>query len=144
MPDSIRTLLFPHNFRGMPHRRLILNLLRSLHLLCLCIMLGGVYFQHSKDELTLWVIGVIVSGLGLFLVDLYGSCIALFEVRGISVLIKLSLIACLPFLSDNNQLLILMLIIIFSSFISHGTRRLRHKNFMSQAFQNKYGLREDT
>ncbi|MCP3688784.1 MAG: hypothetical protein GY784_10255 [Gammaproteobacteria bacterium] len=75
----------------------------------------------------------------MFIIDLYGSCIALFEVRGISVLIKLGSLALLLTFERDNQLYLLIALIIFSSMVSHGSRRLRHWCFMSRAFQEKFG-----
>lgn len=143
MPDNIRTLLFPKTFREMPHRRLILNLLRSLHILCFCILVGGIYFHQSNEILVIWVSGAVISGFAMFLIDLYGSCIALFEVRGVSVIIKILLLACVPLLGNNSQMLLLIVVIIFSSFVSHSTRRMRHKNFMPQSFQENFGLHSE-
>ncbi len=143
MTDSIRTRLFPKTFREMPHRRLILNTLRSAHLLCICFMVGGVYFQQDKAELALWIAAVVITGLGMFLVDLYGSCIILLEIRGAGVLIKLLLLAGIPFLDKENQILLLVVVIILSSFISHGARQFRHKRIIPQSFQDHFGLPGD-
>lgn len=143
MPDSIRTLFFPRTFREIPHRRIILNLLRSAHILCFSILFGGLFFHQNKVLLTWWLAGVVITGLGMFLVDLYGSLIALFEVRGISLLIKIPVLACVPLVEENIQIAVFIAVIIFSSFISHSTRRIRHKNLMSQAFQDKFGLSDE-
>jgi len=89
-----------------------------------------------------WIVATIASGLGIFLLDLYSSCIALFEVRGISVLIKTGLLGLIPFLDRNNQLYLLVALVILSSLLSHSRRRLRHKSIMPKAFQDKYGIRE--
>ena len=120
----------------------MLNTLRASHILCLCFLIGGFYFDRSLDLLMPWIIGTIVSGLGIFLLDLYGSCMALFEVRGISVLVKLGLLGMLPFLDKSGQLYLLSSLVIFSSLLSHSRRSLRHKNFMPKAFQEKYGIQE--
>jgi hypothetical protein len=142
IPDSVLTLLFPHTFREFPYRRLILNLLRAAHILCLCFLVGGFVFSEDRSLLMPWIVATIASGLGIFLLDLYSSCISLFEVRGISVLIKTGLLGLIPFLDRNNQLYLLVALIIFSSLLSHSRRRLRHKSIMSKAFQDKYGIRE--
>ncbi len=139
---NIRTVLFPKTFREFPHRRLILNGLRALHILCLCMLVGGFFFEQDQSLLQPWFIGTLVSGLGIFLIDLYGSCIALFEVRGVSVLVKFGLLGLWPFLERDGQLVLLVALIIFSSLLSHSTRSLRHRNFMSRRFQERHGVRE--
>lgn len=85
------------------------------------------------------MLGVVITGLAMFMVDLYGSFIALFEVRGISILIKILLLMCIPYVNEDAQIALFIIVIIFSSFVSHSTRRVRHKSFMSLAFNQKYG-----
>lgn len=121
---------------------MILNGLRALHILCLCILVGGFFFDQNESLLKPWFIGTLASGLGIFLIDLYGSCIALFEVRGVSVVIKLALVGMLPFLERDYQLLLLVSLILLSSLISHSPRRLRHWNFMSKGFEDRYGIQK--
>lgn len=142
IPDNFRIVLFPKTFREFPCRRLILNGLRALHILCLCILVGGFFFDQNESLLKPWFIGTLASGLGIFLIDLYGSCIALFEVRGVSVVIKLALVGMLPFLERDYQLLLLVSLILLSSLISHSPRRLRHWNFMSKGFEDRYGIQK--
>lgn len=142
VPDKIHGLLFPPTFRVFRYRHWILNTLRAVHILCLCPLVGGVFFGQDVSALSPWLIGTLVSGLGIFVIDLYGSCIALFEIRGLSVLIKLGLIGLLPFLTQGNQLLLLTFLIFASSLLSHGRHSLRHKSFMSRTFQEHYGFRD--
>ncbi|MCP4186420.1 MAG: hypothetical protein GY763_02335 [Gammaproteobacteria bacterium] len=137
--ERLRSLLFPDTFRSFPNRRWLLNSLRTAHILCLCILVGGFFFDQNESLLKPWLIGTLISGLGMFIIDLYGSCIALFEVRGMSVLIKLGTLALLPAFERDNQLYLLIALIAFSSMVSHGSRRLRHWSFMSEAFQQRFG-----
>lgn len=140
MLPPIHRLLFPQEFREIPHRRLILNVFRSLHILCFSIFLGGFFFGQEPGMLNSWYVGTIVSGLGLFAIDLYSSFVMLFEVRGISVMLKIILLLALPLLHDLNQLWLLMLLVIFSSFSSHSSRKLRHKNLLPLSWQNQFGI----
>lgn len=140
MSDSIRRVLFPAHMRQVPYRRVVLNIFRALHILCFSVLVGGVFFQQSAEILQQWLIGVMFSGLALFLLDLYGSFIILFEVRGVSVSIKLLMLLSMPMLEQASQFWLLMLIIIFSAFVAHSTRRIRHKNLLPVAWQQKYGL----
>jgi len=142
VPEEKRGLFFPARIRYFPYRRWILNILRSAHILCLCILVGGFFFKQDANLLKPWLIGTLISGLGIFLIDLYGSCIAFFEVRGISVLVKLGALGLLPYLEPDSQLILLAALIIFSSIVSHGAKRFRHWNFMPKDFQNRYGVQE--
>ena len=142
MPLPLRTVLFPTQSREVPHRRLILNILRSCHIIFFSLLLGALFFEPTDHTLRFWIIGVILSGLGMLLIDMFGSCIILFEVRGLSVLVKIALLACLPLLSGQAQVYLVLLIIVFSTFISHSAKGIRHRNLMPQATQVKYAFKE--
>ncbi len=142
IPDRIRSLMFPATLRIFPYRHWVLNILRAAHIAFLCPLVGGIVFGQDVSTLTPWLIGTLLSGLGIFAIDLYGSCIALFEVRGISVLVKLGLIGLLPFLTHDHQLLLLVFLVFASSLLSHSRRNLRHRSFMSRAFQQTYGFHD--
>ena len=137
---SILKALFPKNYREFKYKRLFIVLLRTIHIICFSILVGGFFFHQDKAQLSPWFLGVMLSGMSLFLVDIYGSCIILFEVRGISILIKLLLLSLIPLLSSNNQIILLMLIIVLSSYISHTTGKIRHRNVLSSKTLKKYGL----
>ncbi|MCP4075631.1 MAG: hypothetical protein GY744_05560 [Gammaproteobacteria bacterium] len=141
MPNSIRLFFFPENYRQIPHRRLILNVLRAAHLLSISILVGGFFFHIDQSLLTSWLIATVATGLGLFMLDLYESFDALFEVRGVSVIIKILLLLSIPAFSEDSQILLLIFVIIFSSFISHSTKRIRHKNYLPVALKQKWGIR---
>jgi hypothetical protein len=133
----LHQLIFPRHYRSLPQRRLVLNIFRSIHILCFSILLGGLYFDQAITDLNAWAFSVIISGVSLFLVDLYGSGIVLFEVRGFTVLIKIILLAIALRLAPTAQFNMLVIVIIFSSFISHSPRWLRHKNLLPVVWQEK-------
>lgn len=140
MLNTLRALFFPENLRQIPHRRLILNVLRSAHLLSISILLGGYFFHIDQAILFPWIVATVATGLSMFTVELYESCAALFEVRGVSVLLKISLLLCIPSVAADNQVLLLIVVIIFSSLISHSTKRIRHKNLLPVSLQQKSGI----
>lgn len=142
-PGRIQQFFFPVYFRNLPQRRLILNILRSIHILCFSILLGGVFFNQPASLLTGWMYAVVLSGIGLFLVDLYSSSIVLFEVRGLTVLIKVMLLLVAMPLEQPGQFTVLVVVVIFSSVVSHSPRRLRHKNLLPQALRQKYAPVEE-
>lgn len=135
----IRLLLFPKIFRQFPNRRLVLNLLRILHIISFSIMVGGIFFHQDKVQIMPWFIGAVLSGFAMFAIDLYGSCIVLFEVRGLGILIKILLLLWMPFVGESIQIILLFIVIVVSSYVSHATKRIRHKSYMSKAFQTQYG-----
>ncbi len=142
MAFSPLRILFPKQFRDLPHRRLILNLLRSAHIVCFSLLIGGLFHGLPEEQWQPWLIGTLLSGFGLFAVDLYGSFLALFEVRGVSVLFKLLLLSLLPLLGEPARIGGLIFIIVFSSMISHSTRRFRHRSLAPATFLHKYRPRD--
>ena len=130
-------LLFPQEYRDFKHKRLVIVVLRSLHIICFSILVGGYYFHQDTALLMPWFLGALFSGVTMFLIDMYGSFIILFEVRGISILLKIFLLAWIPALSANNQVALFLFIIALSSYISHTTGKIRHRNLMPASFQKK-------
>ncbi len=123
-------VIFSEKYRYIPYRRSILNIIRSIHILCIALLTGGYYFQIEKSLLLPWLIITILSGLSMFLIDLYVSSLALFEFRGITIIIKLTLLSLLPLLESYQQIYLLIFIMIFSVFISHSSKKIRHKRFL--------------
>ncbi len=138
--STIHSLFFPEEYRRIPHRRIMLNILRAAHLLSISILVGGFFFHIDGHLLFPWFIGTIATGLALFMLDLYESFDALFEIRGVSVLLKLLLLLSIPFVSEQRQVYLLIMVIIFSSLISHSTKRIRHKNYLPTTLQQKWGI----
>jgi TM2 domain-containing membrane protein YozV len=130
----IHQLIFPRHYRSLPQRRLLLNIFRSIHILCFSILVGGLYFDQSISALNLWALSVIISGVALFLVDFYGSGVVLFEVRGFTVFIKIILLIIAYLLPPAERFNLLVVVIIFSSFVSHSPRWLRHKTLLPVAW----------
>ena len=126
MPGTLQQILFPTTMRNVPQRRLWLNLLRALHILSVSVVVGGVYFAVDSSQLYAWVIAMVLSGFGMFLIDLYASCFMLFELRGAAMVVKLLIVICLPFVAQSVQLVLLVLVLLLSALISHSRRRLRH------------------
>lgn len=140
MMNKLHLLLFPREYREFPKQRLVLNTLRALHILCFSILVGGLFFDQPREFLLPWAIAVIASGLSMFAIDLYNSFIALFEIRGMAILVKIGLLLLVPLTDDWARLAVIFTVLIFSSFISHSSRKVRHYNFMPISFQEKYGL----
>jgi len=141
MFDKVLKHLFPKDYRVFAYKRFVIALLRTIHIVCFSILVGGFFFQQDQSLLVPWFIGTMLSGMLMFLIDIYGSCIILFEVRGISILLKLLILFWMPLLSQNIQIALLMFLIVLSSYISHTTRNVRHKTFMPDSFMQKYGLK---
>lgn len=140
--NTLLKLLFPAQPRNFPYQRLVLDLLRSAHILCVSILLGGLYFRPEAAQLKYWLAGVIASGCGLLAVEIYRTGAVLFEVRGITVLCKLALLLYLTNLSPSSQLVLLMLLVFVSSLSSHSSRRIRHHSLLPRPWRETLNLPE--
>lgn len=139
MQSHIIKRLFPEQFREFPLRRPVMNLLRAIHILSFAALFGGIIFKQPTELLSPWVYAVAISGLLMFLIQLYASLIVLFEVQSLAVITKLVLLLFLPMLAHSGQVVLLAVIIIFSSLTSHANKRLRHRNLLPQGMLDKYG-----
>jgi len=140
MLNNLLKLLFPQEYREFPHQRLALNLLRAMHILSFSVLVGGLFFNQPTEFLFPWILATIISGISMFAIDLFNSCIALFEIRGIAIIVKVLLLLLIPLTEGWAQILVLFTVVIFASFISHTSRRIRHFNIMPASFQEKFGL----
>lgn len=99
--------------------------LRTLHLLALAGVGGGVLFGL---ETGLWINYwwlALASGALLMLIDIISSPVWLVQVRGVVMYVKLILLACLGIYPEWDSLL-LAVIIIISAVISHAPGKLRY------------------
>ena len=99
--------------------------LRTLHLLSVAGVGGGILFGLEKSLwLEYWWLAM-VSGALMVLIDVISNPVWLVQIRGVTVLVKLVLlILMVKFPSWDSALL--MLIIIMSSVISHAPGKLRY------------------
>ena len=140
--NALLQLIFPAQSRRFPYQRLILDLLRSAHILCVCLLLGGLYFRPDAPQLGYWLVGVLATGAGLLAIEVHRTAAVLFELRGIIVLCKLALLFYLPQFSPATQLILLMLLVFFSTLSSHSPRRIRHLSVMPLAWRARLNIAE--
>ena len=99
--------------------------LRTLHLLALAGVGGGILFGIEKD---LWVNYwwlAIASGALMMLMDIISNPVWLIQVRGVIIFVKLILLASLGLYPQWDSF-ILAVIIIISAVISHAPGKLRY------------------
>lgn len=99
--------------------------LRTLHLLALAGVGGGVLFGLENGLwINYWWLAL-ASGALLMLIDIISSPVWLVQVRGVVMYVKLILLACLGIYPEWDSLL-LAVIIIISAVISHAPGKLRY------------------
>lgn len=99
--------------------------LRTLHLLSIAGVGGGILFGLEKELwIDYWWLAM-VSGVLMMLMDMVSNPVWIVQVRGVVILVKLLLLILLL----NNpawSTFLLVLIIVISGVISHATGQLRY------------------
>ena len=102
--------------------------LRSLHLLAIAGVGGGILFALEKDLwINYWWLAL-VSGVLMMLMDITANPVWIVQVRGIVIMLKLILLALLGSNPGWDSFL-LAIIIIISAVISHAPGKLRYYSF---------------
>jgi len=99
--------------------------LRTLHLLAVAGVGGGVFFALEKD---LWINYwwmALVSGVLMMLMDIAANPVWMIQVRGVVILFKLILLVLLG-INPGWDSFLLAVIIILSAVISHAPGQLRY------------------
>ena len=99
--------------------------LRTLHLLAVAGVGGGILFGLEKD---LWVNYwwlAMVSGLLMMLIDIVSNPVWVVQVRGVSIFLKLVLLAFLGHYPNWDGTIVVAVIIV-SAVISHAPGKLRY------------------
>lgn len=99
--------------------------LRTLHLLAVAGVGGGILFGVERDLwINYWWLAII-SGILMMLVDIISNPVWIVQVRGLSIFFKLALLILLGVYPDWDGLLVVVIIII-SGVISHAPSKLRY------------------
>jgi len=99
--------------------------LRTLHLLAVAGVGGGILFGLEKDLwLSYWWLAL-ATGAVMMLIDMISNPVWLLQVRGLTVLLKLILVGLLGRYPGYDSYL-LVIIIVISAVISHAPGKLRY------------------
>ncbi len=109
----------------MPGGRGLSITLRTAHLCCAGILLGGHVFGIPADRLIVWLWCTIVTGAGLMFQEMYRSCRWVYQLMGVLVEVKLLLIIAAGVFWDWRVPL-LVLVTVLGSVGSHMPGRYRH------------------
>ena len=99
--------------------------LRTLHLLAVAGVGGGILFGLEKD---LWIYYswlALASGVLMMLIDIVSNPVWIVQVRGFSIFLKLILLAFLGCNPDWDGVLVVVVIVV-SAVISHAPGKLRY------------------
>lgn len=120
---NLTKLLFPSPPRDFQGKRWVKICLRAIHVVFVAGLFGAVVFASQKQGP--WLLGTILSGVAILLLDLHGSAAFLLQVRGLIVLVKISAVLALPFLGASAPWLLGGLVVV-SVVSSHAPSRFRY------------------
>ena len=100
-------------------------LLRATHVPCAGILTAAYLFDAGASSRTAWMVGTVVSGLLILLLDLHETGVFLLQVRGLVVLGKIVLLAMLPLL-DAYRVPLLVGLLAISVLASHAPSGVRY------------------
>ncbi len=127
--SRLQTILFPDKPRDLPFRITIRIFFRSLHILAIGVLLGGHVFNQPISILEPWLWAAVITGSIILLTDLHSSFAVLFELRGIAILLKITMLLLIPVFWEQ-RVAILVVILFIGAISSHLPKRYRHRIFI--------------
>jgi hypothetical protein len=115
--------------------------LRTLHLLTVAGVGGGVLFGLDKELwINYWWLAL-ASGILMILIDWISNPVWIIQIRGLVIVLKLALLLLLGY-NTNWDSMLLMSIIIISAVISHAPGNVRyyslyHRRVISSSYDSK-------
>lgn len=128
-PDSWCRSLATRPARTLGWERAWSIALRTAHLMAMGLVVGGLFWGVERPRLLPAIVMTVLTGLGLASLELYKSLHWLFLGKGVAVLLKLLLLACLPF-AGNRVMPIVILVLIIASVGAHMPSRFRHYSML--------------
>lgn len=117
-------LIFPPRPRDFYGKRWLKITLRTLHLLGVAGVSGGILLQVPTASWIGYLHLTVLSGSAYLLLELWSNAILLIQLRGLCVVIKLLLLAILYSKPQYGSLIIV--VIILSSVVSHAPGNFRY------------------
>ena len=122
---SLKYVLFPPNSRFFPGQRWANICLRTLHLIGVAGLGGGFLYPAAGEDWRIYLDLVVWSGVGLVAIAIWNNGIWLLQLCGQAVILKLLLLALIPFYPDL-RLPLLLAVIVISGVVSHAPAGVRH------------------
>jgi len=110
-----------HSFPG---RRLVVNALRIVHVAGLALLAASLL--GSANDLQLAAGTMLISGLGIVVLDAWANPAWFRQLAGIATLFKLGLVALL-FSGDAARVPLFWIVLVFSVALSHAPGSVRHR-----------------
>ena len=118
---------FPARERDFKGKRWVKIILRTLHLIgAVCT---GIYLAPLQSDTKIPFVEIIViSGAMLIILEIWSNGIWLIQARGISIILKVSILSLFLY-TDYHKMTILFAVVIISGIISHAPGGVRYYSF---------------
>jgi len=121
----LKKLLFPDQSRGFYGKRWLDIILRTIHLMGLLGISGGIIFNAEESLWQPYFMITMISGLAMVFLSLWSHGKWILQNRGLAIIVKLIMLALLPVFPDYG-LYILLTIVLISGISSHAPAKFRY------------------
>jgi hypothetical protein len=121
----LRELLLPRPKREFPAQRWVRIGVRTWHLLSMGYLLGGTAQGLALADQPFGLWGTLASGLVFAALELYASCIWLFQLKGLAVIAKLLLLGAAA-VSSGSGMPYLIAALVIGGISSHMPGKYRY------------------
>jgi hypothetical protein len=129
MATTLISLLFPHEARVFPGQRWVNISLRCAHLVGVAGIAGGFLFGLEPEAWASYWHLTLASGIALSLIYVWSTAAWLFELKGLTIILKTMLLAlalAVPSLKGE----VFIAIIVMSGLIAHAPARVRSRPWL--------------
>jgi hypothetical protein len=133
MRPSLQRRLFPDPPRGFRGQRWLNVSLRSLHLVGIAGIGGGFLFDQAPETWAAYWHLTVISGVALTALYLWGSVGWLFELKGLSIVVK-TLLLGVALLVPSLRAELFLLLIVLSALIAHAPGAVRGYRWLRLPF----------
>jgi len=92
-------------------------------------LLGGHVFDVDHSRLLPFLLATVVTGAALMALEVASTCAWLFMAKGVTVLLKLLVLAMVP-LFWEHRISVFLLVVVIASIGSHMPSRFRHYSLL--------------
>lgn len=121
----LKKLFFPDQSRGFYGKRWLEIILRTIHLMGLLGISGGIIFNAEESLWQPYFLITMLSGLAMVLLSLWSHGKWILQNRGLAIIVKLIMLALLPVFPDYG-LYFLLSIVVISGISSHSPAKFRY------------------
>lgn len=122
---SVKNLIFPQQSRSFYAKRWFDILLRTIHLIGLLGLSGGILFNAEHSLWFPYFLTTILSGSAMLVLSVWSNGKWLLQNRGLMIIVKIFILFLIP-VFPQYDLYLLIFIVIISGTSSHAPAKFRY------------------